>query len=98
MGQGYPFGLIEADSKRLSLTDGMESHGGGNQLCKGIPHALIQQKSSPESVLWYMWPSLISGQKEVSSEMPPCTELDGGHLRLGQEPCGERQAAKERTE
>lgn len=46
----------------------MESHGGGNQLCKGILHALIQQEHSPEAVLWCKWSSLISGQKEVSSE------------------------------
>lgn len=69
----------------------MESHGGGNQLCKGIPHALIHQEYSCESALWYKCPRLISGQKEVSGEMPPRTELDGGHLHLGQEPCGERR-------
>lgn len=46
----------EADSKRL--TGGMESHGGGNKLCKNILHARIQQESSPESVLvvaWFDW-------------------------------------------
>lgn len=59
----------------------MESRGGGNQLCKGIPCALIQWEYSPEFALWYEWPHLISRQKEVSSEMPPRTEVDGGHLR-----------------
>lgn len=78
------------------MTDVMEGNDGGNQLCKGIPHALIQQKSS-ELALWYKWPSLISGQKEVSSEMPPCTELDGGHVCLGQEPRGERQQLRDQV-
>lgn len=53
-----------------------ESHGGGKQLCKGIPHALIQQESPPESALWYKYPSLISEQKQVNSKMCTCTELD----------------------
>lgn len=44
-----PIVFNEADSKRL--TDGMESCGGGNQLYKSSFHALIQQDSSPESVL-----------------------------------------------
>lgn len=79
------------------MTDNMESHGGGNQLCKGIPRALIQQECCPESALWYKWSSLISGQKELSSEMPPLTELDGGQLHLGQEPCRERETAKQGT-
>lgn len=67
----------EADFKRL--TDGMESHGGGNQLCKSFLHALIQLESSPESVL-QLWPRLIGEQEEVSSEVSPCTELSSGHL------------------
>lgn len=59
----------------------MESHGGRKQLCKGISQALIQRKYSPESVLWHKWPGLTSGQKEVSCEMCPCTELDAAHLQ-----------------
>lgn len=74
---GLPFVFNEADSK--GLTDGMESHGGGNQLCKSFFHTLIQQASSPESVLW-LWPRLIGEQEEVSSEVSPHTELGSGHL------------------
>lgn len=74
---GLAFVFNEADSKKL--TDGMESHGGGNQLYKSILHALIQQGSSPESVLW-LWPRLIGEQEEVSSDVSPRAELGSGHL------------------
>lgn len=74
---GLHFVFNEIDSKRL--TDGMESRGGGNQLCKSTLHALIQQESSPESVLW-LWPRLIGEQEEVGSEVSPHTELGSGHL------------------
>lgn len=74
---GLPFVFNEVDSKRL--IDGMESHGGGNQLCKSILHALIQQGSSPESVL-RLWSRLIGEQEEASSEVSPRTELGSGRL------------------
>lgn len=70
---GLPFVFNEAES------DGMESCGGGNQLYKSTVHALIQQESSPESVLW-LWPRLIGEQEEVGSEVSPNTELGSGHL------------------
>lgn len=66
----------EADSKRL--TDGMKSRG-GNQLCRSTLHALTQQESSPESVLW-LWPRLIGEQEEVGSKVSPHTGLGSGHL------------------
>lgn len=72
---GLPFVSNEADSKRL--TGGMESHGGGNQLCKNILHARIQQESSPESVLvvaWFDW-----FERKSSVRCHP-TELGSGHL------------------
>lgn len=74
---GLLFVFNEADSKRL--TDDMESHGSGNQLCKSFLHTLIQLESSPESML-QLWPRLIGKQEEVSSEVSPHTELSSGHL------------------